>query len=513
MSRSLGPRMGTSLLACVLLLAASTARAQFDTPPMLPVPGLPTKTAAAAGNFNGDGLLDLTVGYEGGVAVFLGTGPGTYGPALLHPGLPWNWKQVVATDLDSDGLTDLVIANGAVALLFADGSGGFTVVPMNPGADGIYYDFNGVGLGDANLDGHADLLASAHEQMGGLWVYVSLGDGAGNFGAWTSYVVGFFDAGQIAVADVNGDGAADALIANDDANGLKVALNDGNGGFASGPLVPTGAHPKGIALADFDGDGKSDLAVANGGSATLSILKGDGAGGFVVTHTYPGPADSTSVVTADFDGDGLLDLGVGGLSAWTYLGNGAGAFGAPGRYVAAGLPWVADLDVDGRPDLLAGSSEVFNLGGGLFAAPRQFAAGSQPRALAVADMNGEGLPDIVTANAGSNDISVLYGFGNGAFANPVSYAVGSEPRSVAVGDFNGDGRKDVAVANRLSGDVSILLGTATGGLGAATSLPRAASPWPWPQATSTRTASWTCWWLARRRMPRRCSSDWGRALS
>ena len=109
----------------------------------------------------------------------------------------------------------------------------------------------------------------------------------------------------------------------------------------------------------------------------------------------------------------------------------------------------------------------------LFAPAQDFAAGpagSDPHAMAVADFNGDGKPDLaVTNDLGqftSGRVSVLLGNGNGTFQTPLSFAVGVRPWSVAVGDFNGDGKPDLAVANVLNsittGSVSVLLNNSTG---------------------------------------------------
>jgi len=95
-------------------------------------------------------------------------------------------------------------------------------------------------------------------------------------------------------------------------------------------------------------------------------------------------------------------------------------------------------------------------------APASFNAGSSPFALATGDFNGDGKLDLVVANFGSNNISVLLGNGDGTFQAAVNYSAGSGPRSIAVGDFNGDGRLDLAVANATSSDISIFLGKGDG---------------------------------------------------
>ncbi|MFI5039934.1 MAG: FG-GAP repeat domain-containing protein, partial [Solirubrobacterales bacterium] len=138
---------------------------------------------------------------------------------------------------------------------------------------------------------------------------------------------------------------------------------------------------------------------------------------------------------------------------------------------------VGDFNGDGKRDLATannGSANVSVLlgdGNGTFGAASNFplAPGSHPDALAVGDFNGDGKPDLVTANAVSHDVSVLLGDGTGGFGPAASFGVGTMPSSVVVGDFNGDGEPDLATAN--FADVSILLNNGSGGFGPAHSFP------------------------------------------
>lgn len=88
--------------------------------------------------------------------------------------------------------------------------------------------------------------------------------------------------------------------------------------------------------------------------------------------------------------------------------------------------------------------------------------GAYPVFVAVADLNGDGKADLVTANSSSDNISMFLGNGDGTFRPGVNYRVGSSPVSVATGDFNGDGKLDLVVANGQSTNVSILLGNGDG---------------------------------------------------
>jgi hypothetical protein len=309
---------------------------------------------------------------------------------------------------------------------------------------------------------------------------------------------------SVAVADVNGDGKPDLVTANIYANpgDVSVLLGNGSGGFtaASGSPFPAGVDPISVAVADFNGDGKPDLAVANYSSTTVTVLVGDGSGGFAEEASSPFTVGNTprSVVAADVNGDGNEDLVVSCESNVTVLlGDGAGGFapaaGSPlpgGGYSVA----VADLNGDAKLDLALATSgspgSVWVLlgdgVGGFSNAPGSpFHVGSSPESVVVADFNGDGAPDLATANLGSNDVTVLLANGAGGFAaapgSPI--AVGGRPDSIAAADLNVDGNPDLVVANAggygtgYSG-VTVLVGDGTGGFTGATGSPYPAGTTP-----------------------------------
>ncbi|HEX8144098.1 MAG TPA: FG-GAP-like repeat-containing protein [Pyrinomonadaceae bacterium] len=100
--------------------------------------------------------------------------------------------------------------------------------------------------------------------------------------------------------------------------------------------------------------------------------------------------------------------------------------------------------------------------GSVFTLARTYTTGRAPRAIAIADFNGDGKNDLAVANQSSANISILLGTGDGNFSAPTDFAIGTQPYSVVAADFNGDGKMDLAVGKDDPDAVLILLGTGTG---------------------------------------------------
>jgi hypothetical protein len=185
----------------------------------------------------------------------------------------------------------------------------------------------------------------------------------------------------------------------------------------------------------------------------------------------PSGAEPAQIVTADFNRDGNLDLAIadtlrGGVAV--LLGNGDGTF-QPAIRLNVSNPYalaVADVNGDGIPDLLVqqwgATGDLFvylGNGDGTFHVKVRYPVLAYPIALAVADLNGDGKLDIVVANsnqAQKNEgyVTILFGNGDGTFTRRAHYSAGRTPYGVAVGDLNGDGHPDIVVANDNSSNVS-----------------------------------------------------------
>ena len=297
-------------------------------------------------------------------------------------------------------------------------------------------------------------------------------------------------AGSFAVtaADLTGNGKTDLVIAN--GSGINVLLGDGDGTFQPPVLYAQDTGPVSVAVADLNGDGVPDIVFA--GSGGVGVLLGNGDGTFGEPSFFFTGGNATFVTVADVNGDGKPDLIVANSgggdqigSVSVMLGNGDGTFQSPSVLLPVANPTsvaVADVNGDGIPDLVVtdaatGTVDVFlGVGNGTFKGPLVSPAGPDPTSVAVADLNGDGIADVVVTNPGTNTVSVLIGNGDGTFRSPVAFAAGQGPADVAVADVNGDGNPDLVVADSTGQNVAVLLGDGAGGFAAPVAFPAGANP-------------------------------------
>ncbi len=333
-----------------------------------------------------------------------------------------------------------------------------------------------VAVGDFNGDGNLDLAVSVYSLDTTLSdLTILLGNGNGTFRQGPAVGVTGQNVNNAVVADFNRDGILDLAISLPDANEFQVLLGNGDGSFKPLNPVPATAIFV-IATGDFNNDGKPDLALVNPGAESVTILLGNGDGTFTEKSTIAISGAPTAIAIGDLNRDGKQDLAVVNGSAQSVtilLGEGNGTFTKLASQPATGVEplsiAIGDFNGDGNPDLAVSNQNdgypnpgtvtvLLGNGRGAFrstaVSPQ---TGSIPDTILVADFNGDGKPDLLTSNAGSNTVSLLLGLGHGAFAKARSLAAGTDPLGAALGDFNGDGIPDVAVANNTTASVTVLL--------------------------------------------------------
>ena len=340
-------------------------------------------------------------------------------------------------DVTGDGRPDILVTNftsNTVSLFERSvGPGGFTFSSFEPRQDfasGTSPD--GLTVADLDGDGRLDVL-TANSGANSITVFHSEATGTATRADIPCGSVPV----KVAVRDMDGDGKQDIVFCSQSSSQIGVLRNisaPGSisaGSFQSAVTVATGNAPYGFAVDDIDGDGKPDVVATSTTTNSVSFLRNTssiGSIGFAARLDLAIGAQSFAVATGDLDGDGIPDVAVTNTTS-----NGIQILrntNSPGQIVLGGFTLKATLT-------------------GAF----------QPTAAAIADVDGNGKPDVVSVNKDSR-ISVFRNtwFGNpaGSFDPHVDFAVGATPQDLSVGDLDGDGKPDVVVSNTDGGSISVL---------------------------------------------------------
>ncbi|MCA9049036.1 MAG: VCBS repeat-containing protein [Planctomycetaceae bacterium] len=442
--------------------------------------------ALAGADLNGDGMPDLVTGnYSGGsVSVLLNDGHGNFAAAQDHS-VGAYVTSVAADDFNGDGRAEIAVSRfhlteevSAVHVLVNDGTGDFTNGPIYVWEGGEFL-ITGRFNGDANIDIASASVDAARILLGGGNATFQLPPETRDVGR------GPVDA---AAADFNGDGRLDLMTANRDDDSVSILPGAGNGGFLGDAVrVAVGNEPTAVAVADVNADGQLDALVANGADGDVVLLLGEGDGSFRPAETVVVVPSPVGLVIVDVVGDSNPDLVVATQNGTVrvHRGHGDGSFG--GAAVFRGDPayalYAGDLNNDGRADLVTADSgantiQVFQASeNGGFHDPVRYVVGStpvsRPAAIAAEDLNADGSPDLVVANADSmrdvfpsdeadNNLAILTGNGDGTFQEPFHIATGTEPRAVVPEDFDGDVIRDILVVTAGDDAVQLLTGRGDG---------------------------------------------------
>lgn len=522
-----------------------------------------TAGAAALADVNGDGNLDLVAtGFlftdvspspssDGvSVAVLFGDGSGNFGTPSLFRGEPGMFA-VAAVDLNGDHFPEILTANqgsDTASIYLNDGHGGFG----GPKGGYLGYLANGqmhaivnapitnFGFVDANGDGHKDLVALETGTQNPLPIQVTVlpGDGAGNFGApiRSPILDADYTVSDLALEDFRNTKRPDMLVLGITSGSgssffYGLAKNNGDGTYQKPSIVLLpNAFVTQFVVGDFNNDGNLDFLVlgtnlnSSSSAATASLIPflGDGTGNFAqgqpISFSLPaGTNGPTHAFAGDFNHDGKMDLLVqaSGLlnptdqnALYELLGNGDGTF-QPASLLFNNFGYfkVADLNGDGLPDIvelqgvglstrnsplpgkmyqiyLGNSDGTFSIGAsygpfpGAFGTGYLFGSADQPMHVnepAVADFNGDGIPDLAVfqyvdgesinlyatvEGAVNSSVEILAGNGDGTFTTPnFAPMLGRVVVPQTYGDVNGDNRADLVEMNGYTSSYNILSAT------------------------------------------------------
>jgi hypothetical protein len=409
----------------------------------------------AVTDLNGDGIPDAVISSANGIGILPGQGSFKFGTVTNFTA----GANPVLGDFNSDAHIDFAVpANDGIILLFGNPDGSLQSIDTYSVPSGA----TSVAISDFNADGFPDIAADGPPQNPAIL----LNNGLGKFSPGPAPAPGGISGPLIFTGDFNGDGKPDLLVGGG-SDSSAVLYGNGDATFSAPiPLPRAVIGFSGSALGDFNADGATDIAATN--FESLDVFLGHANNTFtVLTSIIPSLFAPDAPAVGDFNKDRKLDIVYNDVSGLQILlGNGDGTFRGGRILPGGGVLAVADFDGDGNLDIVAADADQFTPGSGEFTVFFGNGDGTfQPGLvfphslkfldqIAVADMDGDGRPDLLMTDG--NQIIVVHYAGGRSFGPEVHYSAGAIGQ-FAVRDLNHDGLPDLVVAN---GNVSVLLSQA-----------------------------------------------------
>ena len=445
----------------------------------------------AAGDFNGDGHLDLVISsfnQSRELLVLFGRGGSDgFGPPI-SVAVEGDARHISVGDLNGDGKPDLVVAldgfNDAVGarfnILLNDGTGNF-ILTSNALVQGVP---SRAVLSDINNDGRLDIVAGLSNGIDQGRVAILLGSGTGIFvhAPQSPITTLSHNSAAVVVGDFDKDGDQDFAVPGR-LVGVDIWLGfreDFLPVFGPGPTVVTGNSPNSLTVADFNGDSNLDLL------ADDRVLLGTGPGSFSAPIVSSFAENSLSALAGDVNNDTHVDVvSIGQRGITIMLGNGTGNLTRSKSYISGAMIFgvgfttavFGDFNEDGKVDLAAtqpnGVGILIGDGTGSFNdALRYDTHAPAMRDMVGGDFNNDGKQDFAiigpsfggVQSPGGSGVEVALGDGTGLFTTKSLSSFGAvQLISVTAADFNSDGKLDLAVTKAADGTISILFNDGTGG--------------------------------------------------
>jgi hypothetical protein len=346
-----------------------------------------------------------------------------------------NPGSVEIADFNNDNFPDLAVTSetdSSVTILLGNGKGAFTPAANSPFFAGSTP--NDICVADFNKDGNPDLAFPNHERK---YITVLLGDGKGNFNQAKNSpfaTEGIPHVHGIAARDFNNDGWLDLATDSWGNDQVEILFSDNGTSFGKQrKFFKVGRRPyQRLRAADLNGDRNPDIVTTNTESNNASVLLADGKGGFTEPGDSPFPCGDNpfGIAIGDVNGDNKPDVAI--INSPSSMAEGKGK--------------------DGLTILLNDGSGKFTM---LKGSP--FEAGKNPNRIAIGDINGDGIHDVVTSDFEGNKIYLFIMTKGNSILTSKAISTGQHPKGIAIADLNGDGKGDIAVCNNADNNIAILL--------------------------------------------------------